>query len=77
MRKEAERRRATDGIVIFSVEMFEKTGCTPTTTKDDDRLFVGVEWELWAGMAFLVGDVIERAGRWEELDAHLERGEQD
>ena len=57
-------RRKTDGVVIFSVEVFEEAGCTPAAAEDDEGLFVGVEGELRAGMAVLVGDVVERARRW-------------
>lgn len=77
MRKGGEGSSGTDGVVIFSVEMFEKTGCTPTAAENDEGLFVGIEWELWAGMAFLVGDVVQRAGRWEELDTCTPLGRQD
>lgn len=66
MRKEAKNRRETDSVVIFSVEMFEKAGRTPPAAENDEGLLVGVERELWAGMAFVVGDVVERPGGWKE-----------
>lgn len=64
--KANEMRRKTDGVVIFSVEVFEETGRPPAAAEDDEGLFVGVERELRAGMAVLVGDVVEGARRWRE-----------
>jgi hypothetical protein len=67
VRKRIRWRRRTDGVVIFSVEVLEETGRAPAAAEDDEGLFVGVERELRAGMAVLVGHVVERARRWREL----------
>lgn len=39
VRKGVELRVDAYGVVIFSVEMFEKTSCAPAAAEDDDSFF--------------------------------------
>jgi hypothetical protein len=48
--------------------VLEETGRAPAAAEDDEGLFVGVERELRAGMAVLVGHVVERARRGDDRD---------
>lgn len=46
---------------MLVVKVLQQTRRTPSTTKDNDRLFTGIERLLSSRMSFLISDVVESA----------------
>jgi len=62
MRSNRQYQDRTNGIVIGSVKVLEKTGGTPATAKNDECLLGRIKWELRARVAILVCEVPECTG---------------
>ena len=49
----------THDVILSGIERLEKARCTPSTTQHDERLLLGVEWQLLSRVTVELRDIVE------------------